>query len=193
MAKWPGVIMWSAMSVTEWRTRVLYKKLLLLLLGDELGVYSDSGSSCTGTCRLPFHTKYTLMDAWTEDKVKILCDWNIQTDHVIEHKRLDVAVLDKMYKMCHLIDIAVLGDIRAWWIASKDLEKNQDLARKLCKIWQVKVRVVPVVVGALGTIPKALEKHLDQNRPDCGICSQEGGTSGSSENPVKDPWDQYLL
>ena len=26
----------------------------------------------------------------------------------------------------------------------------------------VKVKVVPLVVGALGTIPKALEKHLDR-------------------------------
>ena len=28
-------------------------------------------------------------------------------------------------------------------------------------MWGVKVKVVPLVVGALGTIPKALEKHLD--------------------------------
>ena len=29
-------------------------------------------------------------------------------------------------------------------------------------IWQVEVNVAPVVVGALGTIPKALGKHLDE-------------------------------
>ncbi len=32
----------------------------------------------------------------------------------------------------------------------------------LAKIWQVKVKVVPVVVGALGTISKSLGKHLDE-------------------------------
>ena len=36
------------------------------------------------------------------------------------------------------------------------------LAGELRKLWQVKVKVVPVVVGALGTIPKALEKHLKE-------------------------------
>ncbi len=46
------------------------------------------------------------------DQVKILWDFNIQTDHVIEHRRPDVVVLDKTKKMCHLIDIAVQGDIR---------------------------------------------------------------------------------
>ena len=32
----------------------------------------------------------------------------------------------------------------------------------IIKLWQVRVKVVPVVVGALGTIPKALEKHLKE-------------------------------
>ena len=44
--------------------------------------------------------------------VKILWDFNIQTDHVIEYRRPDVVVLDKHEKMCHLIDIAVPGDSR---------------------------------------------------------------------------------
>lgn len=30
------------------------------------------------------------------------------------------------------------------------------MAREILKIWQVKVKVLPVVVGALGTIPEAL-------------------------------------
>ena len=42
------------------------------------------------------------------------------------------------------------------------IQKYQDLDRELCKIWQAKVKVVPVVVGALGTFPKALGKHLDE-------------------------------
>ena len=49
-------------------------------------------------------------------------DFNIQTDYAIEHKRPDVIVLDKHEKMCHLIDIAVLGDSR---VASKENEKVQ--------------------------------------------------------------------
>ena len=42
---------------------------------------------------------------------------------------------------------------------NEKVQKYQDLARELRK---VKVKVVPVVVGALGTIPKALEKHIKE-------------------------------
>ena len=86
------------------------------------------------------------------DHVKILWDFNIQTDHVIEHRRLDVVVLD----------IAVPGDSRVEAKENEKVQKYQDLARELRKLWQFKVKVVPVVVGALGTIPKALEKHLKE-------------------------------
>ena len=39
--------------------------------------------------------------------VKILWDFNIQTDHVVEHRRPDVVVLDKKANSCHLVDITV--------------------------------------------------------------------------------------
>ena len=95
------------------------------------------------------------------DRVKILWDFNIQTDHVVEHRRPDIVVLDKEEKRCQLIDIAVPGDSRVALKEKEKVQKYQDLARELRKLWKVKVKVVPVVVGALGTIPKALEKYLE--------------------------------
>ena len=44
------------------------------------------------------------------DRAKILWDFKIQTDHVIQHKRPDIVVLYKTERKCHLIDIAVPGD-----------------------------------------------------------------------------------
>ena len=81
------------------------------------------------------------------DHVKILWDFNIQTDDVIKHRRPYVVVLDKHEKMCHLIDIAVLGDSRVVSKENEKVQKYQDLARELHKLWQVKVKVIPVVVG----------------------------------------------
>ena len=37
------------------------------------------------------------------DKVKILWDFSIQTDHVIEHRRPDLVVLDKEKKHCQIM------------------------------------------------------------------------------------------
>ena len=45
----------------------------------------------------------------------------------------------------------------------KEVEKTGkylDLTRELEKVWNMKVTVVPLVVGALGTPAKALEKRL---------------------------------
>ena len=42
---------------------------------------------------------------------KILWDFSIQTDHVIEARRLDLVVVDKK-RTCKIIDFAVPGDIR---------------------------------------------------------------------------------
>ena len=39
------------------------------------------------------------------------------------------------------------------------IEKYQDLRRKMAKLWSIKMSVVPIVVGALGTVTNNLGKH----------------------------------
>ena len=44
---------------------------------------------------------------------------------------------------------------------SEKIEKYQDLKREITAMWAMrKVEVIPVVVGALGAIPKGLNKSL---------------------------------
>ncbi len=40
-------------------------------------------------------------------------------------------------------------------------DKNFDLARELKKLWNMKVTIVPIVIGAFGTITKGLLKGLE--------------------------------
>ena len=40
-------------------------------------------------------------------------------------------------------------------------DKNLDLARELKKLWNTKVTIVPIVMGAIGTITKGLLKGLE--------------------------------
>jgi len=62
--------------------------------------------------------------------VKILWDINIQTDHVIEHGRPDIVVIDKDNKRALLIDIAVPEDAiveeksRKRWIDIKTWQES---------------------------------------------------------------------
>ena len=82
-------------------------------------------------------------------------DFSIQTDHVIEAQRPDLVVVDKE-RSCKIIDFAVPGDSRIEEKEKDKIEKYQDLGRELQKIWNVKVKMIPLVVGSLGAIPKTV-------------------------------------
>ena len=79
---------------------------------------------------------------------------NIQTNHVIEPRRPDLVVVDKTERSCKIIGFAVPGDSRIEEKEKDKVEKYQDLGRKLQKIWNVKVKIIALVVGSLGAIPK---------------------------------------
>ena len=70
-------------------------------------------------------------------------DFSIQTDHVIDVRRLDLVVVDKKEKSCKIIGFAVPGDNRIQEKEKDKIEKYQDLGRDLQKIWNVKVKIIP--------------------------------------------------
>ena len=90
--------------------------------------------------------------------------WNfsIQTDHVIEARRPDLLVVDKKERNCKIIDFAVPGDSRTEEKEKDKIEKDQELGRDLQKTWNVKVKIIPFVVGSLGAIPKQFGNRLKQ-------------------------------
>ena len=55
---------------------------------------------------------------------------------------------------CKIIDFAVPGDSRIEEKEKDKTEKSQDLGRDLQKIWNVKVKIIQLVVGSLGAMPK---------------------------------------
>ena len=89
-------------------------------------------------------------------------DFSIQTDHVIESRRPDLVVVDKKERSCKIIDFAVPGDSRIEEKEKDKIEKYQGLGRELQKIWNVKVKITPLVVGSLSTIPKQFGNRLKQ-------------------------------
>ena len=78
----------------------------------------------------------------------------------MEARRPDLVVVDKE-RSCKIIDFAVPGDSRIEKEKDK-IEKYQDLGRELQKIWNVKVKIIPLVVGSLGAIPKQFGNRLKQ-------------------------------
>ncbi|XP_068709115.1 uncharacterized protein [Montipora foliosa] len=95
------------------------------------------------------------------DHVKLLWDFNIQTSTYIQERRPDVVVVDRDKKTCNIIDIAVPVDAGIVEKEKEKVEKYQDLRREVARLWNVKAKVVPIVVGALGAVTPNLSKHLD--------------------------------
>ena len=70
---------------------------------------------------------------------------------------------DKELDHTWLIDIAVPGRGRVKDKEKEKVEKYQDMARGLRKIWKTSVTVVPTVVGALGAVQNLEEELIKLN------------------------------
>ena len=65
-------------------------------------------------------------------------------------------------RSCKIIDFAVPGGSRIEEKEKDKEEKYQDFGREFQKIWYVKVKVIPLVVGSLGAIPKHIGNRLKE-------------------------------
>ena len=74
-----------------------------------------------------------------------------------------LVVVDKRRRNCKFIDFAVLEDSRIEEKEKEKMKKYQDLRKELQMIWNVRVKIIPLVVGSLGAIPKQFSKRLEEN------------------------------
>ena len=94
------------------------------------------------------------------DSWKILWDFSIQTDHVIEARRPGLVIIDKTKNECKIIDFACPFDGRIEEREKDKMKGYNDLKTELKKIWDMPLKVIPVVEGALGATPKKLKQRL---------------------------------
>ena len=92
------------------------------------------------------------------EEAKILWDFTIQCDHLIQSGSPDIIVIEKKKKECKIIDIAVPNDVRVGNKEQGKVEKYQDLRREIAALWGMKkTEVIPIVVGAMGMTSKKLD------------------------------------
>ena len=95
------------------------------------------------------------------DLHKLLWDFNIQTDHLIPARRPGLIIINQKMRICKIVDFAVSADHRINLKESEKKDKFLDLAREIKKLWNMKVTIMPIVIGALGTVTKGLLKGLE--------------------------------
>ena len=70
-------------------------------------------------CSYKWYT-HTPQSVQENDEYRILWDFNVQTNKVMEHRRPVIVCIDKQKRECHIIDFAISGDQN---IASKNRKK----------------------------------------------------------------------
>ena len=97
------------------------------------------------------------------DRAKIIWDVLIQTDKKLEHNKPDIVVVNKETNACLIIDVACPFDTRVIEKEREKITRYEDLKWEIIKIWKCRsMRVIPIVIGALGTISKGFKDYLSE-------------------------------
>jgi hypothetical protein len=93
-------------------------------------------------------------------KVTILWNQQVQTDRAIPNNKPDIIIRDNEKRTCMLIDVAIPGDINVIKKEAEKILKYKDLTIEIQHMRNVKTNVIPVTIGATGTISKSFRKYL---------------------------------
>jgi hypothetical protein len=98
----------------------------------------------------------------------------VQTDRTIPNNKPDIIIQDNEKGTCMLIDVAIPGDRNVIKKEAEKILKYKDLTIEIQRMWNVKTKVTPVIIGATETISKSLRKYLSSR-----IARYQGTTENS--------------
>jgi hypothetical protein len=93
-------------------------------------------------------------------KVTILWNQQIQTDRTIPTNKPYIIIRDNEKGTCMLIDVAISGHINVIKKETEKILKYKNLTTEIQCMWAVKTKVIPVIIGATGTISKSFRKYV---------------------------------
>ena len=95
--------------------------------------------------------------ALKNEKQKRHYDFVIQMDHQVSVKGPDlIIIIIKKKRTCSIVNFAVSVDYKVKLKEWEKRDKYLDLPRELKKLRNMKVKIIPVVIGALGSVTKRL-------------------------------------
>ena len=95
------------------------------------------------------------------EDVKILWDFMIQCDREIKHRKPDIVVVNKKTNECQIIDVACPSDINLIGKKNEKLRNYKELRLEIARLWDKKTTIIPIIIGALGSIPDDLDEKLN--------------------------------
>ena len=92
--------------------------------------------------------------------VTILWSQQVQTDKTIPNNKSDIIIRDNEKRTCMLIDVAISGGRNVIKKEAEKILKCKDLTIEIQCMWNVKTKVIPVIIGATKTISKSFRKYV---------------------------------
>jgi len=93
-------------------------------------------------------------------KVNILWNQQVQTDRTIPNNKPDIIIHDNEKGTCMLIDVAISGDGNVIKKETEKMLKYKDLTIEIQHMWNVKTKMIPVIIGVTGTTSKSFRKYM---------------------------------
>ena len=87
-------------------------------------------------------------------------------DRKIEHRRPDIVVMEKNTNKCLTIDVTCPVDNKLILKRNKNLDNNSELRLEITRMWDKETSIVPIIIGALGSIPNNL---FIPNNSECNL------------------------
>ena len=94
------------------------------------------------------------------EKAIIIWDSPVITDRHAPCNKQDMVIQEKMSDRCQSIDVAISSDYNIQRKATEKMSKYVDLQIECQGIWNKKVEVIPVIIGATGIVDKNIKKYV---------------------------------
>ena len=109
---------------------------------------------------------HTPLDTTTHNGIDLLWDKTILTDKKVNYNRPDITIHDTKNKECIFIDVSVPVCNNIVQKEAEKITKYRDLEIEVQKCWNLrKVRTIPIVIGALGSVTTGIEDYLKTVSP----------------------------
>ena len=96
------------------------------------------------------------------EKATILWDHQVKTDRHIPCNKPDIIIQEKDSEKCLIIDVAIPSDYNIQKKATEKMSKYVDLQIECQRMWNKKVEVIPIVIGATGIVEKGIQSYLQK-------------------------------
>ena len=94
------------------------------------------------------------------DKATILWDSPIITDRDVPYNNPDIVTQEKQTDRCMIIDMVIPSDYSIQKKATEKISKYVDLQIEHQRMWNKRVQVIPVIIGATGVIDNNIKKYI---------------------------------